>query len=271
VALDVTSGDVLSSVFVLDASHAWTARPGDWGGTQPVLTFPDRQHGFLLLSGLRGGPGSTVFATADGGVTWRHVGGADRLGSVFGASDATTVWAGNEGDAGPVERPILDVSRDGGGTWTDARLPGLVGDVKVNDTLVGPPIFTDKHGVVAVIASSTEDVRFYRTTDGGRTWAFASRAPLGQGCSACVAVIDPTHFVVIDPTAGLLEATGDGGATWQQSPSTGLGAAARIRFWSPLEGAAIVQLTNGPAPAAGLFRTTDGGQTWTPVSSTGSK
>src|SRR6266542_1417297 len=125
VALDVTSGNVLSSVFVLDAIHAWTASPGlgstvpyggqgppfdhlhvvvsrstdggatwqsvsipgDWAGTQPVLAFPDQQHGFLLLSGLRGGPGGTVFATADGGATWQRVGGANGLGSVFGASD----------------------------------------------------------------------------------------------------------------------------------------------------------------------------------------
>jgi hypothetical protein len=49
-----------------------------------------------------------------------------------------TLWSGNQDDAGPVARPILDVSRDGGRTWSDARLPGLIGDVFVNDTLVGP-------------------------------------------------------------------------------------------------------------------------------------
>ena len=168
VALDATSGDVLSSVFVLDTSHIWTASPGpgstvpyggqgpeydhlhvvisrtddggaswqsvtipgDWGGTQPVLAFADPRHGFLLLSGLRGGPGSVVFATADGAATWRRVGGAEGLGSIFSASDTTTLWAGNEGDAGPVGRPILDVSRDGGRTWADARLPGLIGDLR---------------------------------------------------------------------------------------------------------------------------------------------
>jgi photosystem II stability/assembly factor-like uncharacterized protein len=311
VALDIRSGDVLSSVFVLDARHAWTASPGpgstvpysgagptfdhlhvvvsrtvdggatwqsvrlpgDWGGTQPVLAFPDQIHGFLLLSGLRGGPRSTVFVTADAGATWQRVGGAGSLGSVFSASDATTLWAGNEGDAGPVARPILDVSRDGGQTWTDARLPGLVGDVYVNDTLVAPPIFVGSEGAVAVIASSTDtppDARFYRTSDGGRTWLLASRTLLDQSGSAGVAVVDPMHFVVIDSKSGLLEATSDGGSTWHQSTSSGLGAATRIRFWSPREGVAIVQISNGPAPAAGVFRTTDGGRTWTPVSLTGS-
>jgi photosystem II stability/assembly factor-like uncharacterized protein len=310
VALDVASGDVLSSVFALDATHVWTASPGpgstvpyggqgpdfdhlhvvvsrstdggatwqsvsipgDWGGTQPVLTFFDREHGFLLLSGLRGGPGSTVFATPDGGATWQRVGGADGLGSVFGASSASTLWAGNEGDAGPVARPILDVSRDGGRTWTDARLPGLVGDVYVNDTLVAPPVFVGQDGAVAVMAGSTDnppDVRFYRTTDGGRSWFLATRTDLNQNGSASVAVIDPTHFIVMDLGAGVLQSTGDGGATWQQSASSGFGPTTRLRFWDLLEGAAILQLTNGPTPAAGVFRTTDGGHTWTPVSLTG--
>ena len=306
VALDPTSGDVLSSLFVLDAMHAWTASPGpgstvpyggqgpgydhlfvvvsrtidggatwqsvtipgDWGGTQPVLAFADAQHGFLLLSGLRGGGGSVVVATTDGGATWQRVGGADSLGSIFIASDGTTLWAGNEGDAGPVARPILDVSRDAGRTWADARLPGLVGDVFVNDNSVGPPVFSGQDGAVAVIAASTDTspmVRFYRSTDGGRSWVLAAQVHIGESGSTAVAVVDPLHYVVIDSHTGQLQATSDGGVTWQPAASSGLGAALRLRFWDPEDGAAVVQMTNGQAPAAGLLRTTDGGRTWSPV------
>ena len=306
VALDATSGDVLSSVFVLDASHVWTASPGsgstvpysgqgpgydhlyvvigrttdggatwqsvtipgDSGGSQPVLAFADAEHGYLLLSGLRGGGGSVVFATTDGGATWQRVGGADSLGSIFSASDAATLWAGNEGDAGPVARPILDVSRDGGGTWTDARLPGLVGDIFVNDNPSGPPVFAGQDGAVAVIAASTDTspmARFYRSSDGGRSWVLAAQVHIGESGSTGVAIADPLHYVVIDSHTGQLQATSDGGVTWQSAPSTGLGAAMRLRFWDARNGVAIVQLTNGPSPAAGLLRTTDGGQTWSPV------
>jgi len=308
VALDAAEGNDLSSLFVLDANHAWTASPGpgstvpyggqgpqfdhlhvvvsrttdggvtwqsidlpgDWGGTQPVLTFADAQHGFLLLSGLRGGPASTVFASGDGGATWQRVGGAEGLGSVFGASDATTVWAGNEGDAGPVGRAILDVSRDGGRTWVDAALPGLVGDIFVNDTLVAPPVFAGSDGAVAVIAGSTDnpaDTRFYRTSDGGRTWLLAAREPLGESGSAGVAVIDPQRYLVIDPAASLRQVTSDGGRTWQQSVSAGLDIGLHLRFWDPLHGAAVVLTGNGAAHIA-LLRTSDGGQTWTPVTVT---
>jgi photosystem II stability/assembly factor-like uncharacterized protein len=306
VALDATDGSVLSSVFVLDAGHVWTASPGpgstvpyggqgpgydhlylvisrtvdggatwqsvklpgDWGGTQPVLAFADAQRGFLLLSGLRGGGGSVVFATTDGGATWQRVGGADRLGSIFSASDASTLWAGNEGDAGPVARPILDVSRDGGRTWADARLPGLVGDVFVNDNPVAPPVFSGKDGAVAVIAASTDTspmVRFYRSSDGGRTWALAAQVQIGESGSTSVAVVDPLHYVVIDTQTGQLQATSDGGVTWQPAASSGLNAALALHFWDPGNGAAFVQLTSGQAPAPGLLRTTDGGRTWSPV------
>jgi hypothetical protein len=306
VALDATSGDVLSSVFVLDANHAWTASPGsgstvpyggqgpgydhlyvvisrttdggatwqsvtvpgDWGGTQPVLAFADAERGFLLLSGLRGGGGSVVFATTDGGARWQRVGGADSLGSIFSASDAATLWAGNEGDAGPVARPILDVSGDSGRTWTDARLPGLVGDIFVNDNPVAPPVFSGQDGAVAVIAASTDTspmVRFYRSSDGGRTWVLAAQVHIGESGSTGVAVVDPLHYVVIDSHTGQLQATSDGGVTWQPATSSGLSAAMRLRFWDARNGIAIVQTTNGPAPAAGVLRTADGGQKWDPV------
>jgi photosystem II stability/assembly factor-like uncharacterized protein len=236
-----------------------------------VITFGDAQHGFLLLAGLRGGGGSVVFATEDGGATWQHVGGAESLGSIFSASDVTTLWAGNEGDAGPVARPILDVSRDGGRTWTDARLPGLIGDVFVNDNPVAPPVFSGQDGAVAVIAASTDTspmVRFYRSSDGGRTWVLAAQVHIGESGSTAVAVVDPQHYVVLDSHTGQLQATSDSGLTWRRATSAGLGAPLRLRFWDPLDGAAVVQMTNGPTPAAGLLRTTDGGQTWSPLAIT---
>ncbi|MFI5042488.1 MAG: WD40/YVTN/BNR-like repeat-containing protein, partial [Acidimicrobiales bacterium] len=254
----------------IDGGVTWESVtiPGDWGGTQPVLTFADAEDGFLLLSGLRGGGGSVIFATTDGGATWQRVGGAPSLGSIFSARDSTTLWAGNEGDAGPVARPILDVSRDGGRTWGDAGLPGLVGDIFVNDNPVAPPVFSGQDGAVAVIAASTDTspmVRFYRSSDGGRTWVLAAQVHIGESGSTGVAVVDPLHYVVIDSHTGQLKATSDGGVTWQPAASSGLGAALRLRFWDPGDGAAVVQMTNGQAPAAGLLRTTDGGRTWSPV------
>jgi hypothetical protein len=309
VALNVNQGDVLSNVFVLDATHAWSASPGpgstpyagqgppfdhlhvvvsrtsdggrtwqsvkvsgDWGGTEPVLAFADARHGYLLLAGLRFGGPSVVFATSDGGVSWRQEPGSvsnGRLGSIFGVTSSQTLWSGNQGDAGPVERPILDVSRDGGRTWSDARLPGLIGDIYVNDTLVAPPVITGLNGTVAMLAESSAnpaEFRFYRTTDGGLSWVQVATVAQNEKGSVQVAIIDPMQFIALDPEAGVVRSTNDGGVTWQASPMSAFGVASRLRFGDPDHGAAIVQLGNGPAPAAGMLRTTDGGRTWLPVS-----
>jgi len=305
VALDVYAGDVLSSVFVLDASHAWSASPGpgstpytgegplydhlyivvsgtsdggrtwhsvtppgDWAGTRPVLAFADARHGFLQVAYLRfGGPGA-VFATDDGGATWRQVSGAEWLGAVFGATDVQTLWAGNQGDAGPVTRPILDVSRDSGRTWTDARLPGLVGDIYVNDTLGAPPVISGLDGAVAVSALSSANpaaVLIFRTTDDGRSWVRVASLAQNNEDSVSVAVIDATHFVAVDPAVLTVQSTADGGTTWHVAPTVGLNGAGLLHFWDPMHGVAIGQLSDGPAPAAGLSRTADGGRTWAPV------
>jgi len=62
-----------------------------------------------------------------------------------------------------------------------------------------------------------------------------------------------------------VQSTADGGATWQEALMFGLGSADRMHFWDPVHGMALVELSNGPAPAAGMLRTTDGGRTWAPV------
>ena len=89
--------------------------------------------------------------TGDGGATWRSIRSPGvMLGSVFSTSSAGVLWAGTQGDAGPVPRPVLDVSRDAGRTWTDARLPGLVGSLLATNTVLAPPAFFGATGIVAV-------------------------------------------------------------------------------------------------------------------------
>jgi photosystem II stability/assembly factor-like uncharacterized protein len=305
VVMGIDQPDGLSNVFVLDAEHAWSASPGpgstpdqgqgpgfdhlhvvvnrtsdggrtwipakvpgDWGDSTPVLAFASARVGYLLLAGLRGGGASVAFATSDGGATWRKVGGAGILGAIFGVTGTETLWSGNQGDAGPVSRPILDVSRDGGRTWVDARLPGLVGDIYVTDTLVAPPVLAGSLGALAVElgSSSPGGFRFYRTTDGGLSWVQAAAIAENDVYSVSVAVIDPTHFVALDPVARTVSSTSDAGATWITTSMTGFTQPLRLNFWDPEQGGAIALVGNGPGPGAGLFTTSDDGRTWSPVS-----
>jgi photosystem II stability/assembly factor-like uncharacterized protein len=78
-------------------------------------------------------------------------------------------------------------------------------------------------------------------------------------------MIDAAHLVVIGPAAGQVRHSADGGVTWQVSPMVGFGPALGVHFWDPDHGVAIVQVSNDAAPAAAMMTTSDGGQTWIPV------
>ena len=290
--------------FVLDANHAWIASPGpgstdftgnvtdvlrnvvdrtsDGGrtwtrstiqdsvpGTTPALAFSDSLHGYLLAAGLRGSFGEALFRTDDGGATWHLVPRSGPttgyLGSMFGLGPDGSLWAGTQGDAGPVERPVLDVSRDGGRTWVDARLPGLEGSLFATNTVLGPPTFFGTSGVVAVMVETESGYRLdvFTTADTGRHWTATPSHVGATNGSQAFAPISARSWITAGPGADLLEVTADGGATWQARPAVGLRGQPLewLGFVDADHGAAIVALGDSPAPN-GLVVSSDGGQTW---------
>jgi photosystem II stability/assembly factor-like uncharacterized protein len=252
-----------------DGGRTWSsvALPGDYGGTTPVLAFTDEMHGYLLCATLRGGGPSVVLQTDDGGATWRTIGTPGfNLGSVFSVSGPDVLWSGTQGDAGPVERPVLDVSRDGGRTWTDARLPGLVGSVFATNTVLAPPAFFGVIGIVAVDSEPVagEELTIYQSVNSGRTWVQASSMPNSSGASAfsAFAALDAGHWL-FDGGNALLR-TGDGGRTWSRFipeglPSEGI---TRLQFSDPEHGVAL-ESSGAYTMPANLFVTADGGASWT--------
>jgi photosystem II stability/assembly factor-like uncharacterized protein len=205
-----------------------------------------------------------VLRTRDGGRTWRTVRVVDfYLGSVFSASGGRVLWSGTQGDAGPVERPVLDVSRDAGRTWRDARLPGLVGSLYATNTVLAPPAFFGRTGIVAVGHESITEqaVTIYRSVDGGGTWRRASNLVVPTGAWA-FAARDATHWLVV--TGKGLRRTADGGRTWSSHAPKGLppGPATLLQFSDPEHGVAFISVAGYAAPGD-LYLTTDGGETWT--------
>lgn len=305
-SIPVSDGPLAPAVTVLDADHAWSitygpgtteqtgsptdvlrlvvdrtvdggrtwqtaAVPGNYPGTSQALVFLDARHGFLLCAPMRFSSGvSTTLETADGGATWSPAGIGDWLGSMFSASDAVTLWSGAEQEAGPVLHPILDVSRDGGATWQDARLPGLEGQNGGAQTwLAGPPSFADPaNGLVTVDSSDGEvtTTRIYRTVDAGRSWSLATDRPVEA--SAAVAVLDTDHGLlpVVNPT-GLLMSS-DGGGTWQNHSLSDL----TVDEWMTWIGAvdashaaALVPTEHSSAGPLALYLSGDAGETWRPA------
>lgn len=191
-------------------------------GLQLVLDFVDPQHGWLLvLANGRLAPDWFVYATANGGVDWRPVSQIPLMSS-FCSATFVSLQVGFLGGCSNASGPSADltVTRDGGRTWQDVRLPAP-GEGSLS---VGQPHFFDaNHGVVHVTVSTTEgnvitpSDLLDATDDGGQTWHALPPVEV-TGYSQAFAFADPTHFydLVGAPKGGSdsVYRSLDGGMTW---------------------------------------------------------
>lgn len=272
---DGSTTDVLSLVvhWTTDGGRTWeqSTAPGNYPGTAERLVFVDALHGYLMCSAVRQSTGlSTVLRTDDAGRTWSVAGTGAWLGSMFTASDADTVWAGAEQEAGPVVHPLLDVSRDGGRTWGAVGLPGLVGQSEqgpggVMRYLTEPPLFLDANNGIVAIASENPTgtvTTFYRTTDGGRTWSKAG--DLGSDVSYGPAVLDLRDWLVAVQNSTGLEATSDAGTTWHPVITSGLPVDSQVTWIGGLDATHAAALVAGSSGLE-LLITADAARSWKPA------
>jgi photosystem II stability/assembly factor-like uncharacterized protein len=179
-----------------------------------------------------------IFKTEDAGITWRPIFDSmdnSSIGALAIAPSAPRqVWAGT-GETfliRPAEAMGNGVykSTNAGRTWTNM---GLQATGRISRVIVDP---ADSNTVYVAALGNThapqQERGVYKTTDGGRTWQRVLFVNEYTGCSDLA--IDPQH-------PGTLYA-----AMWQITFNT----------W---------QLNSG-GPGSGIFKTTDGGQTWTRLS-----
>ncbi len=185
-------------------------------------------------------------------------------------------------------------STDGGGTWTHVGLESTraIGRIAVD------PRNPDVAYVAALgnLWKASPDRGVYKTTDGGRTWTKSLFVDTLTG--AVDLVMDPSDpntlyaamyqrlrtpccFNGGGPGSGIFRTT-DGGATWQRLagglPVTDVGRIGLAishtngkRVYAVVEGPAAARGGRGgggeDASAGGVYRTDDGGNSWTHVSS----
>ena len=288
--------------FFLDSNHAWVARSyssasscfdhvtvfstSDGGRTweesapiaaaiqldtylQQQITFLDPQHGWLMvMAGGRIAPDSFVYSTTDGGRYWKLVAPLSVISSfcnVRFVSQTTGYVGGCAGSASPTA--TLTMTRDGGKTWNNVRLPEPFG---TTFGVVSPAFFDQSHGVVWVNTSMTAGNTFNQsgylvaTGDGGRTWQLLGDTP--PGYAMAFEFMDANNFWVLinDQKGGspALYKTSDGGKSWMLvTNDTLIPYSAKLTFIDQKTGFIFQTGQLGEAPKA-LLVTSDGGRTW---------
>ncbi len=184
-----------------------------------------------------------VWKSEDGGTTYRPVFDEQPVQSIgaiaIDPSNSKNVWVGT---GEPWTRNSVSIgdgiykSTDGGETWNKAGLPNseriskIIVDPKNSDTVYV--------AVPGALWSDSPDRGLYKTTDGGKTWNLILKGPnLSTGVSTIA--LDPTNPKVI--FAGL----------WDF----------RRKGWTFRSGGDGPEAFSG----SGLFRSADGGATWTEI------
>jgi photosystem II stability/assembly factor-like uncharacterized protein len=231
-----------------------------------------------------------VWKTTNGGQTWRNVtDGKSDISSVgaiaVAQSDPNVIWVGT-GESQLREDLTYGTgvyrSTDGGDTW---RHVGLTDTQQIGDVVIDPR--DPDRAYVAAIGHAfgpNAERGVFRTTDGGKSWKKVLF--LNDSTGAMDLTIDPTNPRILFASmwkfqrkpwgmnagggrSGLWKTT-DGGDTWKEIsfnpgiPKTPLGKiGVSISAANPRRVYASIE---APDSAGGIFRSDDGGDTWTRTS-----
>jgi photosystem II stability/assembly factor-like uncharacterized protein len=211
------------------------------------VRFANVDDGWLFGQGL--------YASTDGGITWLATSVDAHVYDV--AISGASVWA--------ITDRGLFRSQAGATDWT--AMPGAP-----RTTGFGPVQLIRVSDAIAFIVQEAQfDDALYRTTDGGSSW---SKVPIPcSGYSMPIATLDGVHLLMLcgsEPSAGAqgksTYVSDDGGADWTlRSFNDGTKSTGSI----PVSGYVRELVSTGLATAfmgtnrGDLFRSTDGGRTWT--------
>ena len=255
----------------IDGGLTWETFTTPFSGGS--LHFVDANNGWMMAD-LGVGAGSmavSIFQTSDGGKTWNRTYTNDPnlaeasdtlpLGGIKNLIlplDAETAWVG-----GVVYAPgqtYLFRSDDGGKTWFNINLVLPENTAESELSLQDMVFISPKNGLLALrITSETPQTIVYITEDGGNTWVQSPAAFEGYGI-----LETPSASEMIFYTADQFYVTKDAGETIQQiSPEIKFGdSIIDMSFANSQTGWVI---TASPSNERTLYKTTDGGTTWTPL------
>jgi photosystem II stability/assembly factor-like uncharacterized protein len=243
-----------------DAGSSWTPISGGLP-TKTVSCFA--QDPFNRSTFYAGTPAG-VFRTLDGGLTWVAARSGIRTSDVtsvkIDGQEPPNVFVG-----GPLRvSPSFDSgvglfrSPDGGATWTslgfEDSLVALAVDPGQPGHLVSAATPTGDSLVDPAVASTT----FYRSADGGRTWAAGQDMSGTIEVSLAFAGRNSSTVLATTRRVSVIKSV-DGGANWFPS-GVGFSSAGGTILAHPTDPLILYIGTS-----QGVYRTTDGGATWSRV------
>jgi len=252
----------------------WTSiGPKNIAGRILDLAFDPNNAGVIWAGAASGG----IWRSADDGHSWTPM--DDRLPTlavgciVTHPTSSNIIYLGTgEGsfNIDAVEGVGVLKSTDGGATWTQTGLSWLLSQGQAVNEMVIDPANPN------VLVAATRD-GVYRTDNAGTTWS-RTLAAAGSWMDAKDLVIDPSNPNILFVAAGYPWGSGnngiykstDNGVTWTKLTAGLPGGAAMGRVSLAISAAnpntvyaGVAHTINSGASLSGIYRTTNGGDTWT--------
>jgi photosystem II stability/assembly factor-like uncharacterized protein len=252
------------------AGWTQTASPGPATG----LAFPTESVGYIAYTEYGETNQAHVYRTMDGGQHWAPTAGQVKAQGEMelAFADAQHGWL--------TDTQTLWRTTNGGGTWVTTSFP-VPASVRGRLDVIGTPVVgADGTAVVVVKYDARPGMDgapgqqvFFRTQDLGAHWVAVS--VVSDPGTLSISMVDPTTWVVLDPSTASLQSTRDGGATWRTVSVHERWPFFRgpIAFADSLHGWMVVTEPNPPCPGGTqcdylfgppehLVATDDGGMTW---------
>ena len=220
-----------------------------------------------------------IDTTAFGSVSWRNIGpqrGGRSVAVAGSVARPQEYYMGTTGGG-------VFKTTDGGDTWgpvTDKYFGGTIGAVAVAES--NPDIVYVGGGEYPIRGNVSHGDGVYKTTDGGRTWAYLGLVETRHIAKirihpknpdiVYVAALGPV-FSTTSSNRGVYKST-DGGKTWKKilsrpgNDSTGAvelvmdSSNPEVLYAGLWEAYRKPWMLNSGGPGSGIFKTTDGGATW---------
>jgi len=276
-----TTGWVLTANNTLyrttDSGSTWLSYNIPFNGG--YIQFLDSLNGYVLSgeqAGMQKHP-VYLYRTTDGGATWTLKYTNDPVAGNPGTSlpfsghksgmafrDSTNGWVG--GDYPTNGFVYLFRTSDGGTNWSQVQLSLPSGYESAFISTTAPKFFNANDGILPVwmtLGTGMKDLFLYTTHDGGNTWSASSNFARNAELTDLISLTSATGW----DWSNTFHVTGNSGSTWQTvNPNLNFADTFRsMDFISTTTGWLIENPVNGSTP---LYRTFDGGATWTLLSGT---